>query len=62
MNAAALLPALDWACCQGATEPYLSHAMNRLYGPKISHCVPRDAYLDWGTPAALKASGARIIK
>ena len=61
-NATRLLRALDWACCQGSTEPYLSHAMNRIHGPKISHLVEREKYLDWGTPANLKLSGARAYE
>lgn len=60
-SAARLLSALDWACCQGSTEPYLSHAMGRIIGPKISKCIEPTDMLDFGTPKAVKDAGAKII-
>lgn len=55
-----LLQALDWACCQDSGEPYLSHALGRIVGPKISRLVPQDMWLDLGTPDAAGAAKASL--
>lgn len=60
-NASRLLNALDWACCQGDTEPYLSHAMGRISGPKISQEIEAGEMVDLGTPKAVKTAGATIF-
>lgn len=43
-------------------EPYLSHAMNAMRGVHACHQTEAKHVLDWGTPEALAATGARIVK
>jgi hypothetical protein len=57
-SSARLLDAL--VSVQDMPEPYLSHAMNRMNG--VHSCVVAGKILDWGTPDAVVASGARIVE
>lgn len=47
--------------CQHNIEPYLSHAMNKLRGVHACYQTESTRVLDWGTPEALAATGARIV-
>jgi len=40
-------------------EPYLSVAINHYPGTKYAHQITK--YTDWGTPEAVKSSGAKIV-
>lgn len=42
-------------------EAYLSDALGRLPGQKLALACDPGVVLDWGTPAALAATGARIV-
>lgn len=48
--------------CMNMREPYLSHAMNKMGGVHACHLIEARDVLDWGTPEAVKASGARIVE
>lgn len=52
---------LKTACTHGFGEPYLSHAMNRMRGVHACYQTEASRVLDWGTPEALAATGARIV-
>lgn len=47
--------------CQNNGEPYLSQAMKRLRGVHACYQTEARNVLDWGTPEALAATGARIV-
>lgn len=48
--------------CVNMREPYLSHAMNKMGGVHACHQIEASSVLDWGTPDAVRVSGARIVE
>lgn len=43
-------------------EHYLSTALNRVPGPYVAYQTTPEQIVDWNTPEALEASGARILE
>lgn len=57
-----LLRALQSLKREDGVEPYLSQALNYYQGSRYALELNPDNILDWGTPAAVRASGAEIVR